>query len=87
MNHYYILYKITTVPAGGHSIKYAKKISFDKVVYTKNRSEAKCVGFLASIMYYILYGLSTGYYDQIHEPIDLNRNNTKYIAKKDYNKN
>lgn len=67
MKDTYIFYKIITVPTGGHFIKYAKKISFNNVVFTRNKSQAKPVGLLPAIMYSILYGLSIGQYQHNNE--------------------
>ncbi len=87
MNHYYILYKLKKVPAGGQTIVYAKKIGFSKVEYSRKRSEATGVGGLSAIIYSALYGLSTIECNHMDDHLDLKTSTTRLIVKKDYNKN
>ena len=78
MMYSYILLKTTKAPEGKKFTKYAKKISFDKVSYTRNRQEAKRVGLLAVLTYSILHNFSaferqtdsqSGIYTSSHAPI------------------
>jgi hypothetical protein len=70
----YILYKVTTVPAGSQFVKYAKKINCSKVIYTQNKSEGKAVGLIPAVIYVILYGLSTGRCARVGERDNVNIN-------------
>ena len=87
MNQHFILYKITTVPAGAHFIKYAKKINCNKIAYTRNKSEAKVLGIVPAFFYAVMYGLSTKGCHLVNPKQAVKTGSTRFIVKEYYNKN